>query len=87
MVTSEKSVDSFVMPISKAQIDEYTTFAEKMAAIAKKHGAIASVNCRADDVKPGKETRIPRARIATAPTRPLWRMRLSRSWQKTYPWT
>ena len=48
MVTSEKYVDSFVMPIAKAQIDEYTKFAEKMAAIAKKHGAIEYVNspCR-----------------------------------------
>ena len=51
MVTSEKYVDSFVMPIAKAQIDEYTKFAENMVAIAKKHGAIEYVNCLADDVR------------------------------------
>jgi uncharacterized protein YbaA (DUF1428 family) len=61
MATSEKYVDSFVMPVAKAQIDDYKQFAEKMAAIAKKHGAIAYVNCLADDVKPGKETSFPQA--------------------------
>jgi uncharacterized protein YbaA (DUF1428 family) len=61
MVTSEKYVDSFVMPISMVQIDEYTTFAEKMAALAMKRGAIEYVNCLADDVKPGKETSFPQA--------------------------
>jgi uncharacterized protein YbaA (DUF1428 family) len=61
MATHEKYVDSFVMPVSKAQIDDYKKFAEKMAAIAKKHGAIEYVNCLADDVKPGKETSFPQA--------------------------
>jgi uncharacterized protein YbaA (DUF1428 family) len=61
MATQEKYVDSFVMPVSKAKIDDYKKFAEKMAAIAKKHGATEYVNCLADDVKPGKETSFPQA--------------------------
>jgi uncharacterized protein YbaA (DUF1428 family) len=61
MATPEPYVDSFVMPVAKAQIEDYKQFAEKMAAIAKKHGAIAYVNCLADDVKPGKETSFPQA--------------------------
>ena len=40
MATPEKYVDSFVMPVAKAHIDDYKKFAEKMAAIARKHGAI-----------------------------------------------
>jgi len=61
MASPEKYVDSFVMPVAKAQIDDYKEFAEKMAAIARKHGAIEYVNCLADDVKPGKETTFPQA--------------------------
>jgi uncharacterized protein YbaA (DUF1428 family) len=61
MASPEKYVDSFVMPVAKAQIDDYKKFAEKMAAIARKHGAIDYVNCLADDVKPGKETSFPQA--------------------------
>ena len=54
MATPERYVDSFVLPVAKAQIDDYKKFAEKMAAIAKKHGAIEYVNCLADDVKPAR---------------------------------
>ena len=61
MTTSEKYVDSFVMPISKSKVAAYRTFAEKMATLAKKHGALEYVNCIADDVKPGKETSYPQA--------------------------
>jgi len=61
MATPEKYVDSFVMPVAKAHIDDYKKFAEAMAAIARKHGAIEYVNCLADDVKPGKETSFPQA--------------------------
>jgi len=61
MATQQKYVDTFVMPVSKAQIDAYKRFAERMAAIARKHGAIEYVNCLGDDVKPGKETSFPQA--------------------------
>ena len=60
-MSAEQYVDSFVMPVKTARLDDYKQFAEKMAEIAKKHGAIEYVNCVADDVKPGKETSFPQA--------------------------
>jgi uncharacterized protein YbaA (DUF1428 family) len=57
----EKYVDTFVMPLSKSKIDAYEKFAEGMAALAKKHGALEYVNCISDDVKPGTETSYPKA--------------------------
>jgi len=56
-----KYVDSFVMPVSKSSVTAYEKFAERMAALAKKHGALEYVNCISDDVKPGKETSYPQA--------------------------
>lgn len=61
MERHQKYVDSFVMPVSKSRVDDYRNFAEKMAAIAKKHGALEYVNLVGDDVKPGKETSFPQA--------------------------
>jgi uncharacterized protein YbaA (DUF1428 family) len=61
MAAAEKYVDSFVMPVSKARLEDYKHFAEKMAVLAQKHGAIEYVNCVADDAKPGKETSFPQA--------------------------
>jgi uncharacterized protein YbaA (DUF1428 family) len=58
---SQKYVDSFVMPVAKADIPAYEAFADKMAALAEKHGALEYVNCVADDVKPGKQTSYPLA--------------------------
>ena len=58
---SEKYVDSFVMPVAKSKVADYKKFAEKMAVLAKKHGALEYVNCEADGVKPGKETSFPQA--------------------------
>ena len=61
MANTEKYVDTFVMPLQKSNIDAYEKFAEKMASIAKKHGALEYVNCISDDVKPGTETSYPQA--------------------------
>ena len=58
---SEKYVDSFVMPVSRDDLSAYKEFAEKMAVIAKRHGALQYVNCIADDVTPGEETSFPQA--------------------------
>ena len=57
----EKYVDSFVMPVQKSKIADYEAFAEKMATIARRHGAEQYVNCIADDVKPGKDTSFPQS--------------------------
>jgi len=58
---SDKYVDSFVMPVPKDKVEDYRQFGEKMAALAKKHGALEYINLVADDVKPGKETSFPQA--------------------------
>jgi uncharacterized protein YbaA (DUF1428 family) len=58
---SDKYVDSFVMPVPKDKVEDYRKFGEKMAALAKKHGALEYINLVADDVKPGKETSFPQA--------------------------
>jgi uncharacterized protein YbaA (DUF1428 family) len=60
-VMGAKYVDSFVMPVSKSKVGDYQTFAEKMATLAEKHGALEYVNSIADDVKPGKVTSFPQA--------------------------
>jgi uncharacterized protein YbaA (DUF1428 family) len=60
-IMGTKYVDSFVMPVSKSKVGEYQTFAEKMATLAEKHGALEYVNSIADDVKPGKVTSFPQA--------------------------
>jgi uncharacterized protein YbaA (DUF1428 family) len=57
----DKYVDSFVMPVPKDKVEDYKKFGEKMATLAKKHGALDYVNLVADDVKPGKETSFPQA--------------------------
>jgi uncharacterized protein YbaA (DUF1428 family) len=61
MAKTEKYVDSFVMPVAKSRVEAYKEFAEKMATLVKKHGALEYVNCIADDVKPGKDTSFPQA--------------------------
>jgi uncharacterized protein YbaA (DUF1428 family) len=61
MDKQEKYVDSFVMPVLKARVEDYKKFAEKMAVLAKRHGALEYVNCVGDDVKPGKVTSFPQA--------------------------
>src|SRR5262249_9088613 len=58
---SAKYVDSFVMPVSKSRVGDYQAFADKMAHLAEKHGALEYVNSIADDVKPGKLTSFPQA--------------------------
>jgi uncharacterized protein YbaA (DUF1428 family) len=56
-----KYVDSFVVPVPKANIDAYKKFSEMAAQIWKEHGALEYVECIADDVKPGKVTSFPQA--------------------------
>ena len=57
----KKYVDRFVMPVSRDDLSAYKEFAEKMAIIAKRHGALQYVNCIAEDVTPGEETSFPQA--------------------------
>ena len=48
-------------PISEGNSAHYEDFAEKMAEIAKRHGASEYFNCVSDDVKPGKDTSFPQS--------------------------
>jgi uncharacterized protein YbaA (DUF1428 family) len=58
---AEKYVDSFVMPVAKAKVSDYKAFAEKMAALVRKHGGLEYVNSIGDDVSSGEETSFPQA--------------------------
>ena len=46
----EKYVDGFVIPLSKAKVDEYKRIAERAGAIWKEHGALEYWECLGDDL-------------------------------------
>ena len=54
-------VDGFVVPVRKQDIDAYKELARKAGAVWKEHGALAFVECLADDVPYGELTSFPRA--------------------------
>ncbi len=54
-------VDGFVLPVPKARLDDYRALAELAGSIWKEHGALAYVECVADDVSPGELTSFPQA--------------------------
>ncbi len=56
-----KYVDGFILPVPKSQIDAYRQLSETAGRVWKEHGALAYVECVADDVKSGKVTSFPQA--------------------------
>jgi len=54
-------IDGFVVPVPKANLAAYRRFARRMGKLWKEHGALACVECVADDVKPGKLTSFPQS--------------------------
>ena len=54
-------VDGFVLPIPKKHGTLYRGIAKRVGKIFRDHGALACVECIADDVKPGRWTSFPRA--------------------------
>ncbi|MFI5318202.1 MAG: DUF1428 domain-containing protein [Myxococcota bacterium] len=54
-------VDGFVLPIPRKHAALYRRIARQAGKIWREHGALAYVECIADDVKPGKWTSFPRA--------------------------
>lgn len=54
-------VDGFVVPVPVDKLADYRKMARKAGKIWKEHGALAYVECLADDVKPGKLTSFPQA--------------------------
>jgi len=54
-------VDGFVLPVPKDKVPAYRRLARKAGEVWKEHGALAYVECVADDVKPGKYTSFPQS--------------------------
>jgi uncharacterized protein YbaA (DUF1428 family) len=54
-------VDGFVVPVPKDKVEDYRRVAAHAGNVWKEHGALAFVECLADDVKPGKLTSFPQA--------------------------
>jgi uncharacterized protein YbaA (DUF1428 family) len=59
--TEGQYVDGFVVPVPKSKIEDYRRMAENAGRVWREHGALAFVECLADDVKPGKLTSFPQA--------------------------
>ena len=54
-------VDGFVLPVSNKNLAAYRRLARKAGKIWMEYGALAYVECVADDVKPGKVTSFPQS--------------------------
>jgi len=54
-------VDGFVVPIPEKNLAAYRKLARKAGKIWREHGALAYLECAADDVKPGKQTSFPQS--------------------------
>jgi uncharacterized protein YbaA (DUF1428 family) len=54
-------VDGFVVPVPKNKIEDYKAMARRAGKIWKEHGALAFIECLADDVPYGEITSFPRA--------------------------
>lgn len=58
-------VDGFLVAVPKQNLEAYKALARRAGEIWKEHGALAYVECVADDVPYGKLTSFPRAVQAT----------------------
>ncbi|MEG3792679.1 DUF1428 domain-containing protein [Lysobacter sp. CCNWLW3] len=54
-------VDGFVLAVPRKNLTAYKRLARKSGKVWREHGALAYVECVADDVKPGKVTSFPQA--------------------------
>lgn len=54
-------IDGFVVPVPTKNIAAYRAMARKAGKVWMEHGALAYVECLADDVKPGKTTSFPQS--------------------------
>ena len=54
-------VDGFVVPVPKKKVAAYRRLAQKAGKVWKEHGALEFIECKADDVKPGKLTSFPQS--------------------------
>jgi len=56
-----KYVDGFVLPVPKNKLEAYRQMAQEAGEVRREYGALAFVECVADDVKPGKLTSFPQS--------------------------
>lgn len=56
-----KYVDGFVLPVPQKNVDAYRKMAADAGEVWREHGALAFVECLAEDVKPGKVTSFPQS--------------------------
>lgn len=54
-------VDGFVLPMPRRNVEKYRRIATKAGKVWMERGALAYVECVADDVKPGKLTSFPQS--------------------------
>jgi len=54
-------VDGFVVPVPKKNVEAYRRMAQRAGEIWREHGALAFVECVANDVQPGEVTSFPQA--------------------------
>ena len=54
-------VDGFIVPVPRNKLKAYVKLARLAGRVWKSHGALAYVECVADDVKKGKWTSFPRS--------------------------
>ena len=54
-------VDGFLLAVPKAKLEAYKELASKAGEVWKDHGALAFVDCVADQVPKGAHTSFPRA--------------------------
>jgi uncharacterized protein YbaA (DUF1428 family) len=64
-------VDGFVIPVPKRKTKDYQRIARKAGSVWMDHGALAYVECIADDVKRGKRTSFPRS-VKLRPGEQVW---------------
>jgi uncharacterized protein YbaA (DUF1428 family) len=56
-----KYVDGFLVPVPKANLEAYRQLATDAGKVWREYGALAYVECVADDVKPGEITSFPQS--------------------------
>jgi uncharacterized protein YbaA (DUF1428 family) len=64
-------VDAVVIPVPKRKSADYRRLARRMGKLWREHGALAYVECAADDVKPGKRTSFPQS-VKLEPGEAVW---------------
>ena len=64
-------VDGFVVPVPKKNLAAYRRMSRKAGKVWRDHGALAYMECMADDVKPGKRTSFPQS-VKLRPDEVVW---------------